>query len=402
VAAIRRKKRDRTRRRLRAFPWVAAGLGALAAPGAHAQSTLDFRYLFYKESGGRTQVSNPTVFLHQDFGETGGQLSLLLGYDTISGASPTGAYPKADTTTSASGTSSSSIPLAQYHDQRKSGSLSYARKFGSQLPSVDISYSKENDYLSHTWGASDAWTMAHGRGTLHFGFSLSSDTVTPVTTHIDNPKSTDQYAAGWTWIVGERDLFDVSATVMNLSGYLDDPYKLVPIEPIDSGRTMPDHRPDSRSRRAVVGKYGHYYTSRAALRTSYRYYWDDWGIKAHTLDIDYDQHVGTRWLVSPRLRLYTQTAASFYASSLPSPETYMSADYRLSSFNSVLGGLTLSYELSHGLTISGGATAQAQSGRDRVVPLGAGGGGEEDSGAGTVSAADLTTATFTIGLSWRF
>ncbi len=408
MAATRRKKKDRTRRRLRAFPWVAAGLGALAAPGAHAQSTLDFRYLFYKESGGRTEVSNPTVFLHQDFGEAGGQLSLLLGYDTISGASPTGAYPTADTVTSASGaTSSANIPLAQYQDQRKSGTLSYARKFGSHLPSVDLSYSKENDYLSKTWGASDAWTMAHGRGTLHFGYSASRDTVSPTTSTADYPKSTDGYSAGWTWIAGERDLFDVSATVMNLSGYLDDPYKIVPV----GTGTMPDHRPDSRSRRAVVGKYGHYYTSRAALRTSYRYYWDDWGIKAHTLDIDFDQHVGARWLVSPRLRLYTQTAASFYASSLPSPETYMSADYRLSSFNSVLGGLTLSYELRSGLTVSAGATAQAQSGRDRIVPLPApaiaalredGDDGEEGSGGGTVSAADLTTFTFTVGLSWRY
>ena len=400
MAATRRKRKDRTRRRLRKLPWFAAGLGALAAPGVHAQSNLDFRYLFYKESGGRTQVSNPTVLLHQDFGETGGQLSLLLGYDTISGASPTGGYPTADTVTSASGSSSStSIPLAQYHDQRKSGSLSYTRKFGSQLPSVDLSYSKENDYLSHTWGASDAWTMAHGRGTLHLGFSLSSDTVTPVTTHVDHPKSTDQYAAGWTWIAGEKDLFDVSATVMNLSGYLDDPYKIVPV----GTGTMPEHRPDSRARRAVVAKYGHYYTSRAALRTAYRYYWDDWGIHAHTLDLDYDQHLGARWLVSPRLRFYTQNAASFYAVSLPSAETYMSADYRLSSFNSVLGGLTLSYELRNGLTVSGGATAQTQSGRDRVVPLGAsGGGGEDGSTAGTVSAADLTTVTFTVGLSWRF
>ncbi len=399
MAATRRRRRDRTRRRLRRLPWVAAGISALAAaPGARAQSSLDFRYLFYKESGGRTQVSNPTVLLNQDFGETGGQLNMLFAYDTISGASPTGGYPTADTVTSASGaTSSTSIPLAAYHDQRKSGTLSYARKFGSNLPSVDISYSKENDYLSRTWGASDAWTTGHGRGTLHFAFSLSRDTVTPVTTRVEHPKSTDQYALGWTWIVGEKDLFDVSATLMSLSGYLDDPYKIVPV----GTGTMPEHRPDSRSRRAVLGKYAHHLGDyRAAIRTTYRYYWDDWGIRAHTLDLEYDQHVGAHWLVSPRVRFYTQNAASFYATSLQAPQTYMSADYRLSAFNSVLGGLTLAYELRNGLVVSAGATAQSQSGRDRVVPIGAGGGEESD--AGTVSAADVTTATFTVGLTWRY
>ena len=68
--------------------WLAAGVSAFAAGDLRAQSNLDFRYLLYKESGGRTQVSNPWLYLNQDFGLKGGQLSLLLGYDSISGASP--------------------------------------------------------------------------------------------------------------------------------------------------------------------------------------------------------------------------------------------------------------------------------------------------------------------------
>jgi len=113
------------RRFVRELPWLAAGLGALAARDARGQSTVDTRFLFYKESGGRTEVLNPVILLNQDFGESNGHLGLLLGYDAISGASPTGAYPTSDVTTSASGhlVNAGSIPQTNYTDARKSVKL---------------------------------------------------------------------------------------------------------------------------------------------------------------------------------------------------------------------------------------------------------------------------------------
>ena len=408
VAATRRR-----RRRLRKLPWVAAGVGAFAAGDLRAQSNLEFRYLFYQESGGRTEVSNPWLYLNQDFGLKGGQLSLLLGYDTISGASPTGAYPTLDATTSASGATSSDIPLAEYTDTRKSATLSYGRKFGAHLPSVDISYSEEADYLARGAGLSDAWTIANGRGTLHFGAAISRDVVTPVTTGEHLPKSSNAVAAGFSWILGERDLLDVSASATKLSGYLTDPYKIVPIT-TGLDPQLPEVRPDARTRYAVVVKYGHFFSdAEGAVKVGYRYYWDDWSIAANTLDILYDQRAGTRWVVSPLIRLYTQTHASFFSYEFPAPQPAMSSDYRLSAFDSVLGGLTVAYSIRRDLVLSVGATYQYQRGRDRVVPAAApvaplrpSAEGDdddgEDGGPATVSAADMTVFTATVGLSWRY
>jgi len=396
-----------TRARL---PLIAAGLGALAAREARAQSTFDVRYLLYKESGGRTEVANPWVFLNQNFGLKGGQLSLLLGYDTISGASPTGGYPTLDGTTSASGVANSSIPLAQYEDTRKSVTASYAHKFGAHLPSIDLSYSKENDYLARGAGVTDAWTLAKGRGTLHLGVSLSRDIVTPVTTHVDHPKSSNAYALGWSWILGAKDLLDLSGSYTALSGYLDDPYKIVPV----GATTVPEHRPDARSRYAALLKYGHFFVdANAALKLSYRYYWDDWSIRAHTLDLLYDQRLGSRWTLSPSARVYTQSHASFFGYSFATPQTYMSADYRLSALHSAQGGLTIAYAIRPDLVISLGATYQYQRGIDRVLPIAAVPplpasaleDGDDGDGTGTietVSAADLSILTGTIGLTWRY
>ena len=405
----------RRRKKLRKLPWLAAGVGAFAAGDLRAQSNLEFRYLFYQESGGRTAVSNPWLYLNQDFGLKGGQLSLILGYDSISGASPTGGYPTADATTSASGTTSSNtnFPMAAYNDTRKSGAASYARKFGAHLPSVDISYSVENDYLARGAGLTDAWTMADGRGTLHFGAAISRDVVSPVNTDENLPKSSNAAALGFSWIIGERDLLDVSASFTKLSGYLTDPYKVVPVGTPAVNVTSPEIRPDARSRYAVVFKYGHHFNDTdGALKVAYRYYWDDWSIGANTVDLLYDQRVGTDWIVSPLLRVYTQSNASFFSYLFAAPQAYMSSDYRLSAFYSILGGLTVSYNIRRDLVLSVGATYQSQQGQDRVLPATAPpparspldeGEGEGNGGSPTtVSSADMTVVTATVGLSWRY
>jgi Protein of unknown function (DUF3570) len=402
----------RRRRHLRRLPWLAAGLGAFAVRDAQGQSSVDTRFLFYKESGGRTQVLDPVILLNRDFGDKYGQVGLLLGYDAISGASPTGAYPTSETTTSASGhlISAGSFPQSKYTDSRKSASLSYQRKFGAQLPSVDISYAKENDYVARTVGLSDAWTIAEGRGTLHFGVSFARDLVEPVTNPTTNPagknlqfdKSENGYSLGLSWILGERDLIDVSASLMQLSGYLNDPYKVVPVGPATDTTDLPDHRPDTRSRRALVVKYGHHYPWEGAVKIIYRYYNDDWSIQAHTVEVTYEQHLLSDWIVAPQVRLYTQTAASFYGSRFATPKTFLSSDYRLSPLDNVLGGLTITRKIDASLSANIGATLQSQRGRDRVTPTpplhpiaGA-------PVAGPTSAADMTVLTFTFGLTKLF
>jgi hypothetical protein len=412
VAATRLRRRGRRAPRRRAgigvLPWLAAGLGGLAARGAAAQSYVDSRLLLYKESDGRTQVIDPLFFLHQDLGQSRGELDLIAGFDVISGASPTGAYPSLDVTTSASGRTSANgeFPSADYTDRRGSLSAAYRRRFGSHLPQVDLSYSKENDYTAKGVGISDAWTMLEGRGTLHLGLSASRDVVLPAGTSVERPKDSSGFALGWTWVLGERDLLDVSGSLTRLSGYLDDPYKIVPIGSPDAGTTAPDHRPDSRQRFALVAKYGHYYSWEGAIKTSYRFYSDDWGVKAHTIEIDYDQHLGSDWIVSPQVRLYVQSGASFYGSLFVQPETYMSADYRLSAFNSVVGGLKVTKTIFHGFDIYAGVTYQVQQGSDRITLTNGTRRKEDDNegggGTASVSAADLNVATLMIGFTRHF
>lgn len=404
--AARPRGRKGSRRRgggvLGKLPVLAAGLGALAARKAQGQSSIDARFLFYKESDGRTQVLNPWLGIHQDLGPTWGNLDLLLAYDSISGASPTGAYPSLDVTTSASGNvvASGSFPTADYSDKRTFASLAWSKKLGAHLPSVDLSYGRENDYVARGFGLSDSWTLLGGRGTLHAGFSYGSDLVEPVTSSLSLPKRSTGYALGWTWVLGERDLLDVSGSWTNLSGYLDDPYKVVPVGPEGSTDTLPDRRPDGRSRLALVARYGHSFGSRSALKLMYRYYQDDWDVTAHTLEATYDQRLFGKWTLTPEVRLYTQSAASFYGARFPVAQPYMSSDYRLSSLWNALGGLTIGRQLSEKTGIRLGATYQYQKGRDRITLSGTGEAGEQGSAA--VSAADMKVLTVTLGFTFGY
>ena len=389
------------RRRMHGLSWLVAGLGAFSARPAQAQSRLDLLNLIYSESDGRTQVLESLIQVHEELGDAIGVADLTLTHDTISGASPTGAYPHTEVTTSASGTSSKgAFPLARDDNHRNAAAFAFGRKFGAHLPTVDVSYGKEDDYLAREVGVADAWTLAAGRGTLHYGVSWGDDLSEPITNHLHLPRHSHSYALGWTWILDGDDLMDLSASRTRLDGYLDEPYKVVQVGPA----LAPDHRPDQRTRDALLFKYGHYYLWDAALKTSYRFYRDDWGVRAHTLDLVYDQRLGDGWMVSPELRLYTQTAASFYGDQFQAVQPYMSTDYRLSAFSGLLGGLVVSWEVQDGLVLKLGASLEKDRGRDRVTPLATGSG----PGPGAIyagpssSSADLLKTAITVGLSWRF
>src|SRR5205085_1824543 len=89
----------------------------------------------------------------------------------------------------------------------------------------------------------------------------------------------------------------------------------------------------------------------------YRFYHDDWGIRAHTLEVAWQRSIGDRWSVRPALRYYTQTAADFYSPtvSAPNPRVH-SSDQRLAAF----GGLSPSLRLT--ARIEGGTTIEATAG----------------------------------------
>ena len=166
-----------------------------------------------------------------------------------------------------------------------------------------------------------------------------------------------------------------------------------------AARPRPELRPSTRSRRTVVAKYSHYFLWDGSINVLYRFYNDDWSITANTIDVTYNQKFGPDWIVSPEIRFYTQTGASFFANKFLVPQTYMSADYRLSPFGSFLAGLTLSRRLYDSITANVGFTVLSQHSNDPITLVTTTPG---ERGTTSVSAADMNVTTVTFGFVWVY
>ena len=153
---------------------------------------------------------------------------------------------------------------------------------------------------------------------------------------------------------------------------------------------VPENRPDLRKQWTWNARLSHYFAdSDGAAHLDYRFSNDDWGITSHTFEAEWSQPIGDSWLVTPRIRYYSQEAADFYrpyfifgeAAPIDEPTggldfgalpvaTY-SSDHRLSGFGAVSGGLTVRKLFSNGISLEGGFEYYTHQGDLKL-----GGGGE--------------------------
>lgn len=357
---------------------LASGATAAHADGSGVTNTLDATGLIYGEQN-RTDVVEPIARITRLYPD-GQSLSAQLGIDVMTGASPSGATPSGriptdnsvQTVTTASGSTSSSkapdpgaTPTVQFHDLRGALDLEWVRPLGSWLtPSFGGHFSREKDYQSLGGTAKLSIDMDHKLTTLTIGGGYNHDDVFP-TGGIRIGLTDGTAREPWTsqlkevgdgmiglsriltrgWMVG----VNASRTVER--GYLTDPYKIVSVLSPDSGlvqSTLTEQRPSRRERNDVMGSTVYHLPSDDVLHLSYRYYWDDWRVRSHTVDLKVRHEMDTQSWIEPHLRYYAQTQASFYTYGLvqgaPVPDL-VSADYRLGPLRSVTVGGTYGFHI---------------------------------------------------------
>jgi len=84
---------------------------------------------------------------------------------------------------------------------------------------------------------------------------------------------------------------------------------------------------------------------RWVIRSYYRFYWDDFGTIANTLDIETPVKISRKFTLSPFVRLYAQERADYfkpYAQHDPL-QPYYTSDYDLSGFESYKTGLSMRF-----------------------------------------------------------
>jgi len=338
------------------------------ADATSAKYQLDATTLLYGEAS-RTRVVEPVARITRFFGG-GGSLGAQFALDVITGASPTGARPAGgvQTVTTPSGNTqivgAGQLPATSFNDVRGAVDLDWLQPIGAVFgAATGAHYSLEKDYQSAGVSEMLSFETMHRLTTLTVGGGYNRDDVfptggTPVglstggeLTGVDrNSKEVTSLMVGVSRVLSRRWLVGINATRSDERGYLTEPYKVVSLldpttqEPVGH---LTELRPSSRQRTDVLGS-SVYHLARDILYASYRYYWDDWGLRSQTLDFKYRAELGGEVFLQPHVRFYTQSDADFFTLGLvngaPLP-THASSDQRLSHFNSVTAGLTYGFKL---------------------------------------------------------
>jgi hypothetical protein len=390
----------------RPAPAAAADTSTDPAPGT-AATQLELSGLVYGEKG-RTNVLEPTVKVTRLFAN-GQKLTAEGGYDSMTGASPTGgvASLRTQTTTSASGTSTSipasTLPTAMFRDQRESLDLGWSVPLGPFTASTGGHFSHEKDYRSLGGNAVVTLDLFQKTVQLTGGGGWNHDQVDPVggaaigLTPGDplgrrpDPKRVSSMLAGISRVMSRRWLAGVSATREVERGYLTEPYKILDVlDPttLESVQQLREKRPELRTRTSVMASSTYHFGDAGGDvgYFNYRWYTDDWGVRSSTADVKWRHDLDDAHWIQPHVRAYVQHQADFFRYYLVNGEplpAFASSDERLGALRTVTVGATYGFRMPNWPgEWSVRAEYLRQWGPGQLTRPGATVGGEDDGGGG--------------------
>lgn len=336
----------------------------MAAAGTFEGWDMETAVLYYQEAEGRVSAIEPVINIRRAF--AGNRLlNLKFTLDALTGATPNGALPSTtpQTFTRPSGNDSftvqsGEIPLDDtFRDTRIAVNGSWQQPLGRlSLLTLGANVSKEYDFLSTGGSAMLSRDFNDRNTTLTLGLSTEMDSIDPVggvpipfapmaPAGAPQPrmggsesKSVVDGMLGVTQVINAKTLTQLNYSLSHSNGYLNDPYKVLSVVDPNTGATLRnvyEDRPDTRSKHALYWLLRRH-LQRDIVSGSYRYFFDDWGIRSHTIDMNYHWKPSERWWLEPHVRFYSQSEADFYrlylidGIALPKEA---SADYRLASFN---------------------------------------------------------------------
>jgi Protein of unknown function (DUF3570) len=357
-------------------------VAALALPGvwsapAHAENApeagvISFKFLHYKEdkrdgfdysqlkkNKHPLEVNSPSLYVMTPLGPSWAVEATGV-YDALSGASPRWH--------STGGASSMS-------DERKAVDVKVTHYRERSTYSFGFSHSSEHDYVSKALSAGLSLSSDDNNTTLNLGFGHSNDAIDPTEGGrngdvFGKKKKTNEFMIGVTQAMSAWDIAQLNLTYSSGKGYYNDPYK------------FPDVRPDNRQQLALLARWNHHFEGDGStLRGSYRIYHDNFRINAHTLQVEWVKKATPDLTFTPLLRLYSQSAASFYFDPVydpvngepfpvgydpANPNQLISLDQRLSAFGAVTLGLKAEYRINPAWSVDGKYEKYEQRGNWRI------------------------------------
>lgn len=315
---------------------------------------IDFLFNYYDQDGDHSpvtagkgtesqQVIAPVIILHIPFKKLN-ILDINVGLDNISSAST----DKIDGTTSSPSS----------NDTRVHANIWYTRKLkdsGHSLGAM-LGFSREYDVASIQGGArysyltedgnqeftstlqvfQDSWSLIYP---LELRPDLLDKTLTPLP---DDARLSINFSNNFSTVINKNLQGSITLDVTQQSGLLSTPFHRVVL---NDATTDIERLPDSRLKIALGARLHYYINDYLASRFFYRFYWDDFGISAHTLELELPIKLHKKFELAPFFRYYMQTEADYFApyGENNSNNEFYTSDYDLSEFNSLLFGLNFKY-----------------------------------------------------------
>ncbi len=313
--------------------------------GNGKEIAIDFLSSYYQQDGNNGAVTGGigTEAL-QDFANV---VIVNVPLDSINAVSVTGG---ADYYTSASTDNiDNNQSSASSMDLRAYGTLSYSRKNlrRGETYSAKVGGSSEYDYTSISFGLSYAKEFNEGNSELSLNAQVFRDNwelYFPVELRgrINVPttqRNSYNFQATYSQVLNKRMQFSISGEAIYMEGLLSTPFHRVYF----SDRQSPDieRLPGTRLKIPIGIRFNYFPMDALVLRSYYRFYRDDWGLQAHTFNLEAPIKVNPWLTISPSFRYNTQAAADYFApfEKHTSSEIFYTSDYDLSGLTSQKIGL---------------------------------------------------------------
>ncbi|WP_187631953.1 DUF3570 domain-containing protein [Hymenobacter lutimineralis] len=332
-------------------------------PSNHGETEINILSSYYAQEGdhgaveggrGTQQLTDftPTIILNVPL-DSATRVSANLGVDYYASAS-TDRIDQVLSTPSSSDT--------RYHLD-----LGYSRQLADKRTIVGVGggFSKEYDYLSGNITASWARASADGNRELSAAAQVFFDRATLILPAELRQGRGGDHGSGfdtrqsynlnlvYSQVLTQRLQAAVSTELVAQNGLLSTPFHRVYFRETGGalGTAKTELLPRQRLKYPVGLRLNYYATDLVQLRGYYRFYNDNFGIRAHTLELETPLKVTPFFVLYPFYRYHTQTAATYFAPYLEHSVTdeYYTSDYDLANFSANKLGLGLRYSPVYGI-----------------------------------------------------
>jgi len=147
------------------------------------------------------------------------------------------------------------------------------------------------------------------------------------------PRNTFVESLSYSQIINTKLQVMFLADLVQQKGYLSLPFHRVYFKDLTVHQ---ENLPDSRIKIPLAFRASYFLGDKFVIKTYYRFYKDDWGLVAHTVDIEVPVKITPFLSISPFYRYYTQSGINYFApyAAHTAQEQYYTSNFDLSKFNS--------------------------------------------------------------------